>query len=269
MFMSDTQAFTPPKYFQTVCEATFLGLETAGVTYAVLSTGGGAALTTAQAASAAGGAAALYLVAKAENTLICTDIISSSAVDVSGGLIGTSIVTSTVSEGSISGTVTTDALDQDQIVNINLSGSGWTLDSQVQQNDGNVVVDTNVGYNSGGNQQTLSVTVTTDSDGNITTQVNGAQINAPVSVGMDNGGTIEVFPNGLVIISTPDSNGGVSGANIDNTGTLTGQSSSGSSFSIDGTTGQISDDSSGQNDDGSGQNDDNNSGQTDPNPAGG
>lgn len=248
--MSDTQGFnplTPPKYFQTICEATFLGVETAAASYAVVSTGGTVGLTTVQAATLAGGGAAFYQIAKAANTAMCTEIIASSAVNVSGGLIGTTIITSPVSEGSISGAVTTDSSDQS--VSITLSGSGWSLDSQVQQNDDdNVVVNSTVGYTLGGQQQSLSVTVTTDSDGNITTQVNGSQISTPYTATMDNGGTIVIYPNGQVVISTPDANGGISGASIDNSGALSGQSSSGSSFSIDGTTGQISDGSSDQND---------------------
>jgi len=201
-----------PAYFGTICQGTLLGIETAAVSYAIVSTGGGA-LTAGTAAAYAGGAAFIWSVAKQENVYICTDIIQFiqpvNADPPSYPSDGTTAVTS----GDVTGFVIVD--NADNTVETTLNGPGWTMDSATQYNGVEINVVTNIAYSQDGNIQTLSVAVTTDSSGNspiVQASINGSPVQIPdggLPIGTDSGGVINVASDGTINVTGTDPNGGV------------------------------------------------------------
>jgi hypothetical protein len=201
----------PPAYFETICQATLIGVETATAAGILLSTGGGAATGWAAVAQV-GGAAIMWSLAKQANIYICTDIIQSVFANTDSPSY-TSDGTTAVTSGDVTGFVTVD--NADNTVETILNGPGWTMNSATQYNGLEINVVTNIGYSQDGSTQTLSVTVTTDSSGNspiVQAWINGSLVQIPdvgLPIGTDSGGVINVAPDGTINVTGTDPNGGV------------------------------------------------------------
>jgi hypothetical protein len=226
--------------FVTVCSGVLAGVEV-GIAIASLPA------AAASGPAGAGGMATFGALARGVNQVICTgigELIGAGPAFVDAPSYGTQVTTS-VSAGSVSGAVSVDA--SDDVVDVQLSAADWTVTSQTQINGDATNVSASVNYYQQGQEQTLTVDISTDNTtgaSQFSVVINGQSYDLPanpsgLSISMDNGGTVLVDPSGNLGIQAPAAGGGVDSVNLETDGNITLISADGGEFSIDGSTGAV------------------------------